>query len=330
MEPCITISARGTVGAVFFRKEPFLPIVRLIAFIPDKNIVDVKYLYYYLTLSHLDGFGTSQQQITAPYLSRIKVSITEDLPTQRRIASILSAYDNLIENNTRRIRLLEQMAENLYKEWFVRFRFPGHEKAEFENGLPKGWKRGKLRDIAIEVDKPEKAVNRNKYQHYLPIDKLPCKSMVLFDEDSIENAESSLIAFKKGDILFNSMRPYFHKVIIAPFDGLTRTTCFVLNAKKQEYRLFLYLLMFQKSTVDWATTVAVGSTMPYDRWNDLARLNVEIPSLETIEKFNHIISPIINRIIVNYAINQQLTKQRDLLLPRLMSGKLEVKQKSNK
>lgn len=199
-----------------------------------------------------------------------------------------------------------------------------------ENGLPKGWKKGKLRDLAIEVDKPEKADNRNMYNHYLPIDKLPMKSMVLQEEDSVENAESSLIAFKHGDILFGAMRPYFHKVLLAPFEGLTRTTCFVVNAREPIYRLFLYMLMFQKSTVDYASTVAVGSTMPYDRWKDLSRMNIAIPDWATIEKFNNIICPIVNRISENYQINKNLTRQRDLLLPRLMSGKLEVKENNNK
>lgn len=267
----------------------------------------------------------AQAGIRGSELQKIKVPLPS-LKVQRRIASILSAYDNLIENNNKRIRLLEQMAENLYKEWFVRFRFPGHEKVEMENGLPKGWKKGKLRDLAIEVDKPEKADNRNIYNHYLPIDKLPMKSMVLQEEDSVENAESSLIAFKRGDILFGAMRPYFHKVLLAPFEGLTRTTCFVVNAREPIYRLFLYMLMFQKSTVDYASTVAVGSTMPYDRWKDLSRMNIAIPDLVTIERFNNIIGPIVNRISENYQINKNLTRQRDLLLPRLMSGKLEVKE----
>ena len=265
----------------------------------------------------------AQAGIRGSELQKIKVPLPR-LAEQRRIASILSAYDNLIENNNQRIRLLEQMAENLYKEWFVRFRFPGHEKAEFESGLPKGWKKGKLRDLAIEVGESEKAYNRDKYNHYLPIDKLPMKSMALQEEDSIDNAESSLISFKRGDILFGAMRPYLYKVIIAPFAGLTRSTCFVINARESVYSNYLYLLMFQKSTVDYASTVAVGSTMPYDRWNDLARMNILIPNSEMVSNFNRIIAPILHRIIDNYQMNTNLSRQRDLLLPRLMSGKLEV------
>ncbi len=296
-----------------------------------KRVCNIEYVYYYMKQNWFNEIVCSysaqaaQPNINLEQIGKLKIQLP-NRSLQDKLVRILSAYDNLIENNNKRIRLLEQMAENLYKEWFVRFRFPGHEKVEMENGLPKGWKKGKLRDLAIEVDKPEKADNRNMYNHYLPIDKLPMKSMVLQEEDSVENAESSLIAFKRGDILFGAMRPYFHKVLLAPFGGLTRTTCFVVNAREPNFRLFLYMLMFQKSTIDYASTVAVGSTMPYDRWKDLSRMNIAIPDLATIEKFNNIIYPIVNRISENYQLNKNLSRQRDLLLPRLMSGKLEVKE----
>lgn len=326
----VLFTSRAPIGYVALAANPICTNQGFKNIICDESKVIPLFLYYYLkaNLDYIKLFGTGATfpEISGSSMKKIKINIFSDTNYQRRIASILSAYDNLIENNNKRIRLLEQMAENLYKEWFVRFRFPGHEKVEMENGLPKGWKKGKLRDLAIEVDKAEKADNRNMYNHYLPIDKLPMKSMVLQEEDSVENAESSLIAFKRGDILFGAMRPYFHKVLLAPFDGLTRTTCFVVNAREPFYRLFLYMLMFQKSTVDYASTVAVGSTMPYDRWKDLSRMNIVTPDLATIERFNIIISPIVNRITENYEINQNLTRQRDLLLPRLMSGKLEVKE----
>lgn len=284
--PMVVTGRSGSLGAVQYIEGKCWPLNTTL-YVKDFKGNDPRYVYYFLKTMHLEQYnaGAGVPTLNQNHLHSLKINVHEK-ESQRRIASILSAYDNLIENNNKRIRLLEQMAENLYKEWFVRFRFPGHEKVEMENGLPKGWKKGKLRDLAIEVDKAEKADNRNMYNHYLPIDKLPMKSMVLQEEDSVENAESSLIAFKRGDILFGAMRPYFHKVLLAPFDGLTRTTCFVVNAREPFYRLFLYMLMFQKSTVDYASTVAVGSTMPYDRWKDLSRMNIVTPDLATIERFN--------------------------------------------
>ena len=107
-----------------------------------------KYFAYKLSLAKLGRFSgqAAQPGLSVTKLLRLKFEMPSK-QYQDRIASILSAYDSLIENNTKRIRLLEKMAENLYKEWFVRFRFPGYEKAEMENGLPKGWKHGSLSDI---------------------------------------------------------------------------------------------------------------------------------------------------------------------------------------
>ena len=151
--------------------------------------------------------------------------------------------------------------------------------------------------------------------------------MSLVEEDSIENAESSLDTFKENDILFGAMRTYFHKVLIAPFDGITRKTCFILSPKDETYRWFGYMLLYQNSTIDYSSVVSVGSTMPYVRWKDLARMNIFIPPKNIITDFNKIIEPIIHRIKENYFLNLNLAKQRDALLPRLMSGKMSLEGK---
>lgn len=297
--------------------------------IPNANN-DSDYLFYLLryikAYFQLIGGGTGSGKgiINKSTFSKTKMYIVDDIDIQRKVASVLSTYDEIIDVNNSRIKTLEKMVENLYKEWFVRLRFSGYEATEFEDGIPTGWKRVKLRDVAIEVDVPVKTENRDQYSHYLPIDKLPSQSMALQEEDEITNAESSLIAFKVGDILFGAMRPYYHKVIIAPFNGLTRTTCFVINSKDPVYRLFLYCLLFQKASIDYATTVSVGSTMPYVRWKDYSRMNILLPDETTIKLFNGIVEPILQRIVDSYEINKNLAKQRDLLLPRLMSGKLVV------
>ena len=120
------------------------------------------------------------------------------------------------------------------------------------------------------------------------------------------------------------MRPYFHKVLLAPFDGLTRTTCFIIDARRSEYQLFLYFLLYDDTTIDFVTTISVGSTMPYVRWKDLERMNTVEPKVDVVKKFNEVIAPIMERFVGFYRINNNLTRQRDLLLARLMSGKLEV------
>ena len=326
------LTSVGTIGIPYIaRDEQFYFKDGNLTWMKDfSDKLSSKYLYYWLSSkfgreSLINRcIGSSQSALTIDILKKYKL-LVPNRETQDEIVSILSAYDDLIEVNNKRIKALEQMAENLYKEWFVRFRFPGHETTEFEDGIPKGWKKIKIKDIAQEVGVSEKAENRAAYSHYLPIDTLPPRSMALKEEEDIENAESSLESFKAGDILFGAMRPYFHKVLIAPFDGLTRSTCFIIDAKKAEYRLFLYFLLFSDSTIDFATTVSVGSTMPYVRWKDLERMYFIKPEIEIVKKFNEITAPIVKRIVGFYRINSNLIRQRDLLLPRLMSGKLEVR-----
>ena len=325
----------GRAGKMIDFEEGYLVNQRVAIIRPYIEKTDSRYLFYYFSMNYVEkylynlGIGAGQPNISANDILKTKVLFPE-LDKQRKIGEILSAYDELIENNNKRIKILEQMAENLYKEWFVRFRFPGHETTEFENGLPKGWKSCKLRDIASEVGKSINSDKRDTYNYYLPIDSIPNKSMGLTEVNDIENAESSLHTFKKGDILFGSMRPYFHKVLLAPFDGITRKTCFVINAKNKKYSDWLYLLMYQQSTVAFATTVCVGSTMPYVRPQDLFRMNIILPDENIVQAFSKKVSPILNRISLFFFENQNLIKQRDMLLPRLMSGKLEVGEKQEK
>ncbi len=291
----------------------------------NENLINYKYAYFMLQKAKLNEFagGSAQPLITQSILKHLKVDLPS-LSTQQKIADILSAYDELIENNNRQIEILEQEAEELYKEWFVRFRFPGHEATLFENGLPQGWEKSKLKHL---IHYGGKSIDKNELSLdlvYLPIDCLPSKSMVLAQKDSLDNAESSLQLFKKGDILFGAMRPYFHKVIIAPQNGVTRKTCFVITPNSNMFLYYAYLLLFQETTVNYATTISVGSTMPYVRFDDFIRMDIVIPPKNVLEKFNVIIKPIMDKLLKYSNTNELLKQQRDLLLPRLMGGKLKV------
>ena len=126
----------------------------LFVFRGKKGITDNDFVYYFLKQSYIRNLAANsmtgasgRQRADLKFIKKIKFDLPT-LPIQQKIASTLSAYDRLIENNTRRIRLLEQMAENIYKEWFVRFRFPEHEKVEMVNGLPKGWETIHIKELA--------------------------------------------------------------------------------------------------------------------------------------------------------------------------------------
>ena len=298
---------------------------------PNEN-ADKNYLYYLLNTESFKysicnrAYGAANQANVSPSdIENIKWNFPA-LPTQQKIASILSAYDDLIQNYKKQIQALQTAASELYKEWFVRFRFPGYQNTKFENGIPEGWKVARLKDIAKDVGK---TITKNEINYekdvYIPIDCIPNHNMALTEVSDIENAESSLQRFESGDILFGAMRVYFHKVILAPMQGVTRKTCFVIHAKKDIFHNYLYSLLFSNTTINYANTISVGATMPYVRWNDFIRMQCLFPSEKILNDYNKIISPIFKTIMNSYKYLSNLTQQRDLLLPRLMSGKLEVK-----
>ena len=163
----VLFSSRAPIGYVAIASNPICTNQGFKSIICNKEIINPLFLYYYIkgNLDYIKLFGTGATfpEISGAAMRKIKVQIPS-LPTQQKIASILSAYDRLIENNTRRIRLLEQMAENLYKEWFVRFRFPEHENVEIVNGLPKGWEIKIIADFGrIETGKTPPMSNRDLY-----------------------------------------------------------------------------------------------------------------------------------------------------------------------
>ena len=251
------------------------------------------------------------------------------LAAQRKIAAILSAYDDLIENNLRRIKILEEMAQNLYREWFVNFRFPGHENTRFVDSplgkIPVGWEVKCLKDLLIFKNKGTKAGEHLANLAYLPIDLLPRKSLAISEVKPWEEAKSSLHLFEEGDFLFGAMRPYFHKVVIAPFNGVTRKTCFVFASKKPQYRAFALLTLFQESTVAYANAHSKGATIPYAVWpNSMENMQFAMPPESYAVMFENSVGPIIERIKMTYHNNKNLRQTRDLLLPKLISGEVDV------
>ena len=232
------------------------------------------------------------------------------LPTQQKIASILSAYDRLIENNTRRIRLLEQMAENLYKEWFVRFRFPEHEKVEMVNGLPKGWKVEKLGKYAnISTGK----CNREDAEEdgIFP----------LFDRSQEIKKSSKWIKDCEAIIVPGEGTSFMPRYYKGKFNLHQRCYCIEPTIKDIGFYLFYSIMLNRK----YFLSVATGATVPSLRQNNFTKMKLVIAEFELVKKYNKIASTIALQIDRLKEQNTLLTRQRDLLLPRLMSGKLEVK-----
>lgn len=329
----ILITNSGTIGRMAFVKDvpntyrtTFQKSVAIVK--PDKTKILPKYLYYLLRYCVHDFInqsnGSAQKNLLLSTMRNFKIVYHAEESKQKIIADILSNYDNLIENNQKQIKLLEEAAQRLYKEWFIDLHFPGYESTTITDGVPDGWIKSILSEIAYESGNNEKKSNRDNYKSYLPIECIPKKSLGYIQTTDIKLAESSLISFKNSDIIFGAMRPYFHKVVVARENGLTRSTCFVLNSVEKEMWAYLVMLLFSKDTIEYATQISVGTTMPYTRWSDLSNMPIIIPSKETCLKFNEFIVPIIEKINCLCQEIIGLKEARDRLLPKLMSGEIEV------
>lgn len=296
----------------------------------DINILDQSYLGYlskYRLFQHyiqMRGRGAANQMRIAICAIKSYEFDFPEIEIQRKIADILSAYDDLIENNQKQIKLLEEAAQRLYKEWFVDLHFPGYEDVKVVDGVPEGWVEGALGDIAENSGHKEKKEKREKYEYYLPIDCLPKKSLAYTAFNNVGMAESSLVSFDTRDIIFGAMRPYFHKIVIARDKGLTRSTCFVINSKDQDYWSYLTMLLFSVDTVNYATRISVGTIMPYVRWKDFVHMPIVIPSVDIAIEFGKQFNPMADKIMKLAEQNIRLEKARDRLLPKLMNGEIEV------
>lgn len=306
-----------------------------------KNNVCSNYIYYWLisdkTQKYLlnTAIGSAQKAITINNLKQLKLQLPSILE-QKAVARILSSLDDKIKINNQINKTLENMAQAIFTRWFVDFDFPnedgepykssGGEMVESELGLiPKGWEVKELGEIIDIIKQGTKPGEHLKDRKYNPIDTLPMKSIAINDFKPYEEAKSSLILFEKYDILIGAMRVYFHRVNLAPYKGITRTTTFVLRSKRvQDVPYNLFLLNMDK-TIDYAERTSKGSTMPYAVWdNGMSNMLTAYSNIELRNKFFEIIQPMLETIMKRSAENEVLTKLRDSLLPKLMSGEIRV------
>ena len=327
--PGVVTGRSGALGEVQYIDKDFWPLNTTL-WVKDFKNNEPKYVYYLLKTLDLKRFnsGAGVPTLNRNDLDTLKIQVHEK-NEQKIIAKVLSNYDDLIENNNKRIKILEEMAQKIYKEWFVDFKFPNYETATFKQTelgeIPSDWKVVKLKDVLNSIKETTKAGEHLKGLKYVPIDCIPRKSFYLTTSENYKNAQSSLILFKKSDILFGNMRSYFHKVIMAPFDGITRTTCFVLRPKDNIYKSWAYLTMFQDSTVAYSTQHSKGATIPYSFWEGgLAEMAIILPSTKIIQEFSNIVNPMLEIIQRSYFKQEVLKQTRDLLLPRLISGEIDV------
>lgn len=243
-------------------------------------------------------------------IRRFKIRFPKEKKCQEKIGKILLTYDSLIENNTKRIRLLEKMAENLYKEWFVRFRFPGHEKVEMENGLPNGWKKGALSDVC------EFKRGKNITSSEMKDGTIPVISAGITPSGFHSHANVYGISVTMSSSGANA------GYIAVHYSDIWAADCSYIEEASTPYIYYVYELLNNIRSI--INNFQRGAAQPHVYPRDINRIKMIIPSEDIRKKANEKIGVIHCQIDNLQRQNSLLARQRDLLLPRLMSGKLEV------
>ena len=331
----ILFSRVGSYGNSCFvdRNERFCLGQNTVCISPLTECVDPFYLYCCLNAdivrNQIEAMvgGASQPTISLKSISTLTIPCPER-STQSRIASILSAYDDLIENNTRRIKILEDMAQMLYREWFVNFRFPGHQKVkmvESELGpIPKGWHPKRLGDLCSDVRRGVLPSDVDVDTPYIGLEHLPRRSIALNEWGRAGDVGSTKLRFKRGEILFGKIRPYFHKVGVAPVDGVASSDAIVIVPNDPAYFGPVLCCVSSEDFVRHATQTSQGTKMPRANWDVLTKYPLPLPDTALLGQFNGTIQPTVEMLQNLVFRNRNLCTTRDLLLPKLISGEIPV------
>ena len=323
--PGVVIGRKGSLGTVHIVDGPYWPHDTTL-WSKDLRGNDPRFVYYYLHTLGLERYDTGNSN---PTLNRNHIHVLDvlipRLSIQERIAQTLKNYDDLIENNRRRIQLLEQAARLLYKEWFVHLRFPGHEHVKITNGVPDGWEKKMLGDLCKEI---RESVSPDAFEPdtpYIGLEHIPRCSISLNEWGMAEQVTSSKHRFRENEILFGKIRPYFHKVGIAFVNGVASSDAIVIRPLSDFLKPLVLMTVSSDGFVAVTSqTMKEGSKMPRADWKQMQQYVVPLPPDGLLGMFNSVIEPIVQQLKVLSFHNRKLGTARDLLLPRLMNGTIPV------
>ena len=304
---CITIAANiADTGVLAF---PACFPDSIMGFVPFEGVANTRFIKYCFDRLQRDckqiSQGTAQDNLSWEKLSTIKFCIPE-YKEQCRIADVLSAYDDLIENNQKQIKLLEEAAQRLYKEWFVDLRFPGHENTKIVDGVPEGWSRGLLKELI--------SVNYGKDHKKAPDDgNIP----VYGSGGLMRKCNKSLFS---GEAVLIPRKGSLNNIMYVDETFWTVDTMFYATMKQPHTAVFVYF--FVKAFDMYSMNI--GAAVPSMTTKILDAMDVVIPDKETLEKFDKCAKTYFNKIKTLQGQNERLKTARNLLLPKLMNGKVEV------
>lgn len=320
--------------AIWKEQIPNMKIQKALHRVRVHDCLDYRYLFYWFLLAGKTGelnqyfTGATIKHMPGQKLKEVVID-KPPLEIQHRIADILSAYDDLIENNQKQIKLLEEAAQRLYKEWFVDLRFPGHENTKIVDGVPEGWNWCKLED-AIQLD-PKVTLTKERMKQFIPMSALSTSSMVLDESQFTETTSNSGSKFQNGDTLLARITPCLENGKTAYVSGLKSdegavgSTEYIVMRAKTINSYMVYLLArtddFRQSAINSMSGSDGRQRVKSDKLKMLDYLH---PTSELVEKFENVEETIFEKIYRLSKQMQQAKQARDLLLPKLMSGEVEV------
>ena len=303
------------------------------AVIPDRDKFDGLYVYYLLKhnlglVKQADtGASSGRENVSKSNFSALRLWACLDLNTQKQIAEVLDALDSTIENNQRRIALLEETARRLYLEWFVSLRFPGHETVPVKDGVPEGWQTQTLASVA---DVNARTIgSRDKPDSLLYIDISSVSTGHIASATFYSFAEAPGRARRRvvhGDIIWSCVRPNrrSYALIWEPDEKLVVSTGFaVLSATSVPFS-YLYLATTTDAFVGHLEQNATGAAYPAVTAKIFEDAEILVPDGETLTAFDLVVLPLLEQVETLNRQNTELAQARDLLLPKLMSGQLDV------
>lgn len=310
--------------------------VALVKVISDKLVHDFAY-FLLPTASVKKQLSAGAQQTSIRHTSPDKIKdctvFLPDPKDQQKIADFLNQIEDKIALNRKENATLEAMAKQLYDYWFVQFDFPDANGKPYKSSggkmvynetlkreIPENWGVCQLGDIVEEcaVGTCPNELSENLY--YTPIDTMPAKTMSFSSFAPLSEAQSSLCLYKKWNILLGSMRVYFHKVCIAPFDGVTRTTAIVLRPKTDGYLPYCYQVINEDEFIKYATIMSNGSQQPCLAWSSVVNRPIIRPDVNIVKGYCEQCSELVNRVVNSQKEQAELESLRNFTLPLLMSG----------
>lgn len=358
--PGVTVGRSGaSFGVVNYCTVDFWPLNTAL-YVNDFHGNDERFAYYFLKSLDFTSFnsGSAQPSLNRNFIHPIPIRVPRP-DVQRQIAYILGTLDDKIELNQRMNETLEAMARRLFRSWFVDFD-PVHAKAalrrqhpklsnsdlsrralpnvdpkiaelfpdKFEDSslgpIPKGWTQGTLGDIG---DNPRRGVQPSDIPPatpYIALEHMPRRCIALSAWGHADEVASGKFHFSKGEILFGKLRPYFHKVGVPAVDGVCSTDVLVIVPKEHDWLSVLLGHVSSDAMIAHTDTSSTGTRMPRTNWGDIARFEITVPTKEIAKAATEQIAKLVDRIHANTFESRSLTRTRDKLLPRLLSGDLTV------